>query len=192
MRLTCGFTHQQGDGFPVFLVLYNYMFLFCVIYIWCRIFAVEKCRIFAYYIFNVQWGCQMTIQDRIKTRVKRSKRSVFLRSDFKDIADYDQVGRGLRSLAREGLLMKIGYGLYARARVNRITGKLMPDNAAGADGVLIEAMERLDVDYKFDDLSNMNFSGQSTQIPASVKIVPTDPRFTRKITVGKQRVNEAR
>lgn len=134
----------------------------------------------------------MTIQDRIKTRVKRSKRSVFLRSDFKDIADYDQVGRGLRSLAREGLLMKIGYGLYARARVNRITGKLMPDNAAGADGVLIEAMERLDVDYKFDDLSNMNFSGQSTQIPASVKIVPTDPRFTRKITVGKQCVNEAR
>tara|TARA_Y100000296_G_scaffold30460_1_gene35428 strand:- start:323 stop:844 length:522 start_codon:yes stop_codon:yes gene_type:complete len=171
----------------IFIVNYLIFALSCR-----RIFAVEKCRIFAYYIFNVHRGCQMTIQDRIKTRVKRSKRSVFLRSDFKDIADYDQVGRGLRSLAREGLLMKIGYGLYARARVNRITGKLMPDNAAGADGVLIEAMERLDVDYKFDDLSNMNFSGQSTQIPASVKIVPTDPRFTRKITVGKQRVNEAR
>jgi hypothetical protein len=134
----------------------------------------------------------MTIQDRIQTRVKRCKRSVFLRSDFKDIADYDQVGRGIRNLVREGLLMKIGYGLYARARVNRITGKLMPDNTAGADGVLIEAMERLGVNYKFDDLSRMNFSGQSTQIPANVKIIPMDSRFTRKIAVGKQRVNEAR
>jgi hypothetical protein len=134
----------------------------------------------------------MTIQDKIQTRVKRAKRSVFLRSDFKDIADYDQVGRGIRNLVREGLLMKIGYGLYVRARKNRISGKLMPDNAAGADGVLIEAMERLGVGYKFDELSRMNFSGQSTQIPANVKIIPIDPRFTRKISVGKQRVNEAR
>lgn len=134
----------------------------------------------------------MTIQDRIKTRVKRSKRTVFLRSDFKDIAAYDQVGRGLRNLACEGLIMKIGYALYARARTNRITGKLMPDNAAGADGVLIEAMERLGVDYTFDKMSSMNFSGKSTQIPANVKITSKDPRFTRKIAVGKQCVNEAR
>jgi hypothetical protein len=134
----------------------------------------------------------MTIQDRIQIRVKRSKRSVFLRSDFKDIADYDQVGRALRSLVRGGLLMKIGYGLYSRARVNRITGKLMPDNPAGADGVLIEAMKRLGADFKFDEISNLNFSGKSPQIPANVRIIPQNPRFTRKITVGKQCVNEAR
>ena len=131
----------------------------------------------------------MTIQSRIQTRVKRSKRSVFLRSDFKDIADYDQVGRGLRNLVREGLLMKIGYGLYVRARVNRITGNLMPDNPAGADGVVIEVMEKLGVDYQFDELSNLNFSGNSTQIPAKVKITPKSARFTRKIAVGTQLVN---
>ena len=133
----------------------------------------------------------MTIQSRIQIRVKRSKRSVFLRSDFKDIADYDQVGRGLRNLVRSGGLMKIGYGLYVRARVNRITGKQMPDNPAGADGVLIEAMEKLGVDYQFDSLSQMNFSGESLQIPANVKIIPKNARFTRKIAVGKQRVNVA-
>lgn len=131
----------------------------------------------------------MTIQSRIQMRVKRSKRSVFLRSDFKDIADYDQVGRGLRNLVSDGLLMKIGYGLYVRAKVNRITGKLMPDNVAGADGVVIEAMEKLGVDYQFDDLSNLNFSGNSTQIPAKVKITPKSARFTRKIAVGTQLVN---
>lgn len=134
----------------------------------------------------------MTIQDRLETRIKRAKRSVFLRSDFADIAEYDQVGRGLRNLVRDGLLLKIGYGLYVRARVNRITGALMPDNPAGNDGVLIEAMERLGVDYKFDDLSLKSLSGESTQIPASVKIIPKSSRFTRKIAVGKQRVNEVR
>jgi len=134
----------------------------------------------------------MTIQDRIQTRVKRSKRSVFLRSDFADIADYDQVGRGLRLLVRDGVLLKIGYGLYVRARVNRITGQLMADNPAGNDGVIIEAMERLGVDYQFDALSLKSLSGQSTQIPANVKITPKNARFTRKIAVGNQRVNEAR
>tara|TARA_R110002167_G_scaffold38470_4_gene119838 strand:+ start:4346 stop:4747 length:402 start_codon:yes stop_codon:yes gene_type:complete len=131
----------------------------------------------------------MTIQSKVQTRVKRSKASVFLRADFKDIADYDQVGRALRKLVREGLLIKIGYGLYTRARLNRITGNIMPDNPSGADGVVIEAMEKLGVEYQFDELSQMNFSGDSTQIPAKVKIVPKSTRFTRKIAIGTQLVN---
>jgi hypothetical protein len=131
----------------------------------------------------------MTINSKVQTRVKRSKASVFLRSDFKDIADYDQVGRALRELVREGLLIKIGYGLYTRARVNRVTGNIMPDNPSGPDGVVIEAMEKLGVAYQFDDLSRLNFSGDSTQIPAKVKIVPKSSRFTRKIAIGTQFVN---
>lgn len=133
----------------------------------------------------------MTIKSRIKVRVSRSKRSVFLRSDFKDIANYDQVGRILRQMVTTGELIKIGYGLYVRARLNRITGKPMPDNPAGADGVLIEAMERLGRDYQFDALSLSNMLGQSTQIPAKVLIKPKSSRFTRKIAVGSQGVNIA-
>lgn len=133
----------------------------------------------------------MTILDKVKTRVRRSKHSVFLRADFTDIADYDQVGRALRTLVREGNVMKIGYGLYVRARKNRITGKLMADNPAGTDGVMIEAMEKLEVEYQLDELSSMNMVGESTQIPANIKIRPKSPRFKRKIIVGNQRVNVA-
>ncbi|NLU97035.1 S-adenosylhomocysteine hydrolase [Marinomonas sp. UCMA 3892] len=133
----------------------------------------------------------MTILDKMKTRVRRSKRSVFLGSDFTDIADYDQVGRALRTLVREGNVMKIGYGLYVRARENSITGKLMADNPAGADGVMIEVMEKLGVEYQLDELSSMNMVGESTQIPASIKIRPKSPRFKRKIILGNQRVNVA-
>ncbi len=68
----------------------------------------------------------MTIKARIQSRLKRSKRYVFTRDDFKDIAGYDQVGRVLRELVREGQLLKVGYGVYTKARRNGITGKVMP------------------------------------------------------------------
>lgn len=133
----------------------------------------------------------MSIKNKIQMRVKRSKNSVFLRSDFKDIAGYDQVGRILREMVVSNELIKIGYGLYVRARLNRITKKAMPDNPSGADGVLIEAMKRLGKDYKFDELSTLNMQGNSTQIPAKINVIPTSSRFTRKIEIGSQGVNLA-
>ncbi len=131
----------------------------------------------------------MTINRKVQTRVKRSKASVFLRSDFKDIADYDQVGRALRELVQEGLLIKIGYGLYARARINRITGNVMADNPAGPDGVVIEAMEKLGVEYQLDDLSRMNLSGDSTHIPANVMIIPKSTRVSPTLAIAPLLVN---
>jgi hypothetical protein len=54
-----------------------------------------------------------TLEERIAQRIARSKGEVFIRKDFADLADYDQVGRCLRHLALKGHLVKIGYGLYA-------------------------------------------------------------------------------
>lgn len=68
----------------------------------------------------------MTTKDRIQSQLNRSKRYVFTRDDFRDIAGYDQVGRALRTLVNEGKLMKVGYGVYTKARRNIITGKSCP------------------------------------------------------------------
>ena len=45
----------------------------------------------------------MTIKAKVQMRIKRSKHYVFMRDDFKDIADYDQIGRVLRNLVQEGV-----------------------------------------------------------------------------------------
>jgi len=45
----------------------------------------------------------MTIKRRIRTRLQRSKRYVFTRDDFSDLAGYDQVGRVLRELVKHDL-----------------------------------------------------------------------------------------
>ena len=114
----------------------------------------------------------MTITSKVKARINRSKCYVFVRADFIDIAGYDQVGRVLKKLVDAGNLLRIGYGLYTKARKNRITGNLMPTSPAGADGVILEAIEKLGIDYKFDEFSQRSIDGDSLQIPASFQIIP--------------------
>jgi len=130
----------------------------------------------------------MTIASKVTTRINRSKRYVFDRADFADIAGYDQVGRVLKKLVDNGQLLRIGYGLYTKARENRITGKLMPASPAGADGVILEAIEKLGVDYKFVEFSQRSINGESLQIPATLKII-TNNRFKRKIVVNNSAIN---
>ncbi|MBP2836904.1 DUF6088 family protein [Dickeya parazeae] len=130
----------------------------------------------------------MTIKARIQSRLKRSKRYVFTRDDFKDLAGYDQVGRALRELVKEGQLLKVGYGVYTKARKNVITGKLMPASPGGSAAVVIEALERLKVDYRLADAASAYNSGKSTQVPASIEI-KTPPRFKRVLSVGNSKLN---
>ena len=62
----------------------------------------------------------MTIKAKIQQRIKRAKHYVFMRDDFNDIANYDQIGRVLRNLVQKGELLKVGYGIYTKARKNQI------------------------------------------------------------------------
>jgi len=130
----------------------------------------------------------MTTKARIQSRLKRSKRYVFTRDDFKDIAGYDQVGRALRALVKEGVLLKVGYGVYTKARRNSITGKLMPASPGGSAAVIVETLDRLKVRYRVTDATRAYNSGKSTQIPVSAGI-KTPSRFKRVLSVGNSKLN---
>lgn len=130
----------------------------------------------------------MTTKTRIQLRLKRSKRYVFTRDDFKDLAGYDQIGRALRELVKEEQLLRVGYGVYTKARQNAITGKLMPAAPGGSATVVIEALDRLKVDYRLVGATSAYNSGKSTQVPASLEI-KTSPRFKRRLSVGNSKLN---
>jgi len=54
-----------------------------------------------------------TIRDRMVERIRRTRKTdVFLRADFADLGAYDVVGRELRRMVSDGLLLQVGYGLY--------------------------------------------------------------------------------
>ncbi|MBG3130313.1 S-adenosylhomocysteine hydrolase [Proteus mirabilis] len=128
----------------------------------------------------------MTIKDKIETR---SKRNVFFRKDFNDIAGYDQIGRVLNLLIQEGVLLRVGQGVYTKARRNQITGKTMPAAPGGSASVIIETLDRLKIPYLLGDATKAYNEGSSTQIPAYVEI-KTPRRFSRKLIIGNSKINE--
>jgi len=126
----------------------------------------------------------MTAVDRINQMIKRSRRYVFERKDFEGVASYDQIGRALNQLIERGELLKLGYGLYTKARLNSLTGKSMPANPGGTDAIMREILRMKGIDFEMDNLSLQSFSGTSTQIPSSVHYSWNPKLFNRKLVVG--------
>lgn len=127
---------------------------------------------------------QMTTTDRIYQKIKRSRRYVFERKNFEGVACYDQVGRALKQLVNQGELMKIGYGLYTKSRMNSLTGKPMPTHPGGTDALMREILKMKGVDFEIDNLSLQSLSGENTQIPSSINYSWNSKQFNRKLVVG--------
>jgi hypothetical protein len=91
---------------------------------------------------------------------------------------YDQIGRVLRGLVRKGLLMKIGQGLYARARRSSLDNKLRPEK--GLD-TLKEALRRLGVETVPTRFERAYNSGRSEQVPTGRVVAIRGRRVRRQI-----------
>ncbi len=122
---------------------------------------------------------QGSLQDRLEKRIARKRGDVFLRTDFDDLGGYDQVGRALRQLIEKGRLMKVGYGMYTRARPSILDGTPVPTN--GMRELAAEALGRLGVETaptRWDEAYN---SGKSTQVPTG-RVIGVRGRVRRKIS----------
>ena len=119
-----------------------------------------------------------TLGGRITYRVKRSAGSVFLRQDFADIGGYDQVGRILRQLVQQGLLINIGYGVYARAKQSRLSGKTIP--VKPLPELAQETLNKLGVKTRQSKAQKFYNDGKSTQVPTG-RVIGVQGRISRKI-----------
>ncbi|RFF27662.1 MULTISPECIES: DUF6088 family protein [unclassified Wenzhouxiangella] len=119
-----------------------------------------------------------TLKSRIRYRVSRSRQDVFLVRDFLDLSDRDQVGRVLRELIGEGRLIRIGQGLYARARRSSVSGRVIPvkDLPRLAD----EALRRLGLTPTPSSLERRYNRSETTQVPTG-RYIGVRERVSRKI-----------
>nr|WP_255673194.1 conjugal transfer protein [Legionella sp. 31fI33] len=125
---------------------------------------------------------RQSLKEQIENKIALSKEQVFLRADF-DNSKYDQVGRALLILTKEGKLIRVGYGLYAKARPNRLTGKPMFAAKGGFVQVAKEALTRLGVKWRLFP----EYQENSPQIPVNAQfVVPS--RFSRNIRTGNYRL----
>jgi hypothetical protein len=125
-----------------------------------------------------------TIKERVQLRIRLSKKEVFLRSDFSSLSDYDQVGRALKQLVASGDLVKIGQGLYTRARPSLVSGEPTIAVRGGFKRVVLLALERLNVRYSVSKAVSEYNSRQSTQIPANI-VLTVERGFSRSIEFKK-------
>src|SRR6185312_7106403 len=119
-----------------------------------------------------------TIAEAIERKVRRSKRNVFLRSDFNSLGSYDAVGRALRQKADDGKLVQIGYGLYAKAERSPFTGKPAP--VVGIKRLATEALGRLGKKVSPSSFEESYNRGESTQVPTG-RTVAVEDRVRRRI-----------
>ena len=119
-----------------------------------------------------------TLETQVSKRIERKRRDVFLRADFDDLGGYDQVGRVLGQFVRAGRLVKIGSGLYARARRSTLDGK--PTPVKGLRALTEEALRRLGVGTAPTRLEQAYSEGKTTQVPSGRRVA-VDRRVRRKI-----------
>jgi hypothetical protein len=110
-------------------------------------------------------------------RIARKRGDVFLRADFRDLGGYDQVGRVLRGLVRNGRLLKVGYGIYTRAVKTPFSDKPIPPKGLAT---LTEALKRLGVEIAQTRLEQDYNAGRTTQVPTG-RVVAVRGRIRRKI-----------
>lgn len=108
------------------------------------------------------------IKLKILTRIRRSSASVFLRKDFSDLGNYEQVGRALMKLVSERKIVRLGYGIYAQARISQRTGQPIPVKPIPT--VIREALAKIRVRTTETAMEREAQAGRTMQVPTGMSI----------------------
>jgi hypothetical protein len=127
---------------------------------------------------------QRTLRERIEDRIARKRRDdVFLPREFRDLGGEDQVLRVLRALVREKRMVRLGYGVYGRAVVSRLTGEPLLYSPNGFLGAARQALTKLGVSWEPTEAERAYNEGRSTQAPVN-PVVRVRGRFSRRLRDG--------
>jgi hypothetical protein len=126
-----------------------------------------------------------TAKQKVAEIVTRSTSDVFVPADFTkakpDTSEYDATLRAVRQLVREGVLVRLAYGVYARTRPSPITGKPMLAAPGGVDGAVRQALKKLNVKWSEGRAVQDYNAGRSTQIPMNASL-RVGTRFSRRFS----------
>jgi hypothetical protein len=124
-----------------------------------------------------------TLRNRVETRIARKRDDVFLTREFRDLGGEDQVLRVLRTLVREKRLLRLGYGVYGRAFVSRLSGAPVLNSPDGFAGAVRQALTKLGVQWEPTEAEKAYNEGRSTQVPVN-PVVRVKGRFSRQLRYG--------
>jgi hypothetical protein len=121
----------------------------------------------------------MNITSRIKRSVARSKGAVFRPKDFESFGSDASVKRALRELVDTGSLVRLGVGVYAKAKPSVLSGKPIPISPLEVLGP--QALQKLGVELRESRQTHDYNTGRSTQVPTGIVVNVGRRRITRRI-----------
>lgn len=126
-----------------------------------------------------------------RTRIARSlgiskRKTVFLRSDFESFGTSTRVTRALQELIAEGRIVRVGRGVYVKARPSSVTGNPVPVEPLGV--VAYKAMEALGVDVQWGSAQRAYVGGLTQDVPMNLSVDVGSSRVSRRISFGGREV----
>lgn len=128
----------------------------------------------------------MVTEDRLKRAVALRKDDVFLRSEFAHLGSPAQLSRAFRQLINEGVLVRLGLGVFARAKPSALSGNPIPVKPLEVLAPLV--LQKLGVKVNASRAVSDYNTGLSQQLAAGIVLDTGRRRITRKLSFGKQTV----
>jgi hypothetical protein len=121
----------------------------------------------------------MNITRRIKKSIQCRTELVFLPNEFLSFGSEASVKRALKELTTQCVLVRLGFGVYAKAKLSVISGQPIP--VKPLEVLAPQALTKLGIKVKESNQTAQYNSGRSTQVPTGVVVNIGRQRVTRKI-----------
>ena len=118
--------------------------------------------------------------------MRDSRPTYFCATDFARFGSEAQISRALRKLVDEGLIVKLGIGVYARAKRSVLSGKPIP--VEPVEILAGEALMKMGVELLPSKEVERYNRGETSQVPAAMRLNTGNRRITRKLGFGKKTV----
>lgn len=114
--------------------------------------------------------------------LNKKRSNVVLRRDFDVLGSHSQMTRILKKFVAEGRLVKISFGVYAKAYASKYT--TTPLVKGGIDSALTTTLKKLHILFEPGSAEKEYVAGLTTQVPAK-NVIRLKSRCRRKIGYGK-------
>lgn len=123
---------------------------------------------------------------KIAKSIAKTNGEVFTRDDFSRFGSPSRVTRAIQELLKAGMIVKLGYGVFAKAMPSPIDKAPIPRKPLEA--LLTEVFESLNIPITQGQAIADYQAGKSDQIPNSLTISTGSRVVTRKIGFGSRQV----
>lgn len=128
----------------------------------------------------------MLLKQKLLRSIANRKGIVVLRLELEHLGSKSQVSKALSELVKEGVLIRVSLGVYAKTRFNRFAGKRTV--AAPFETVVEETFKKLNVKVTQGKALEDYNAGRTTQIPMQLQVRTPGRKISRNITVSGKNV----